>query len=541
MGYNKPGIEFYQVQKSQTPILVAPDLEGVVVGRAYWWQDPTWDNPGDPLHHSISSTVYDGTADVTIALSTINPVYNDIGTDSALVVVDLLGISGPDTGVTKHLLNGTDFTVATNVITLKGKYNDADLDGTSTYQVKVGFRAKLPTATGYNTLISLKDIEEILGDTVSWNPLAFGSYIAMLNSARSMNALVVAPTSTATDSIEALALKEVYAIAPMAHEAGLVTAIASHVNSLSEPVNKKERVAFVNEDVLDETASSMSSSERLTFAQGTRDTNAAYQNKRLASIFPDAVYIVETRHISTIKPSWINTSFASSTTKSFATGPYPKFLKDTIVGGIKYKAGQDITETIWTALHNANWGTTNGLVTVYAPVPGFYYAAQSMGQLIGTSPAQPLTNVPGGGLAMTIGSQDIFTEAELNVMAEGGTWIMTQDSPTGPIYCRHQMTTDISSVAKRELSIVCALDYTAKFLRKGLKPYIGRYNITPAFLKLVETILVGSGLYLVREGIVKDLKVLSVTQDENNPDTLYIDINILVNYPVNYIKIKLIF
>jgi hypothetical protein len=129
----------------------------------------------------------------------------------------------------------------------------------------------------------------------------------------------------------------------------------------------------------------------------------------------------------------------------------------------------------------------------------------------------------------------------LNKIAEGGTWIYVQDNKVAPIYCRHQQSTDVTSVAKREMSITKALDYTAKFVRNGLKPYIGRYNITPAYLKLVETILNGISRYLVREGIIGDMKVLSVKQDDINPDTIYVDVEIKVLYPVNYIKVTLIF
>jgi hypothetical protein len=126
-------------------------------------------------------------------------------------------------------------------------------------------------------------------------------------------------------------------------------------------------------------------------------------------------------------------------------------------------------------------------------------------------------------------------------MAEGGVWIYTQDSIGSPLYCRHQMSTDATSIAKRELSITKALDFVAKFIRKGLKPYIGNRNITPAFIKLVETVLNGISRYLVREGYIEDMKVLSVKQDGDAPDTIYIDINIKVLYPVNYIKVTLMF
>jgi hypothetical protein len=36
MAYVKPGVEVTQVQNTSTPVLIAPDLESVVIGQSYW-------------------------------------------------------------------------------------------------------------------------------------------------------------------------------------------------------------------------------------------------------------------------------------------------------------------------------------------------------------------------------------------------------------------------------------------------------------------------------------------------------------------------
>lgn len=90
MAYRKPGIEIDQVQRSQTPVLVTPDLEAAVVGNPYWWQDPTWDNPSDSLRHSVASTSFTGgSGSATYTLSGINSSYHDVAGDESLTVVDL--------------------------------------------------------------------------------------------------------------------------------------------------------------------------------------------------------------------------------------------------------------------------------------------------------------------------------------------------------------------------------------------------------------------------------------------------------------------
>ena len=55
MAYVKPGVEVTQVQNTATPVLVAPDLEAVVVGKGYYWQDPTLDSSEYSVSYSGDS------------------------------------------------------------------------------------------------------------------------------------------------------------------------------------------------------------------------------------------------------------------------------------------------------------------------------------------------------------------------------------------------------------------------------------------------------------------------------------------------------
>ena len=181
-------------------------------------------------------------------------------------------------------------------------------------------------------------------------------------------------------------------------------------------------------------------------------------------------------------------------------------------------------------------------VNVLCPVPGYYLAAASAGMVSGQTPEQGFTNVSiGGSIPRLKYSGDFFSEANLNTMASGGNYIMWQANGSAPISSRHQMSTNVSSVELQELSIIKSIDFVAKFIRSALVPYIGRYNITDSFLSMVRTILNGQATFLRREGHVSDLKVLKVEQDTVSPDRVLVELNILVLYPVNYIKITLQF
>ena len=111
----------------------------------------------------------------------------------------------------------------------------------------------------------------------------------------------------------------------------------------------------------------------------------------------------------------------------------------------------------------------------------------------------------------------------------------------GTVSCRHQLSTDMSSVETRELNITKSVDYTAKFIRNSVSGFIGRSLITPAFLQVLGNIIAGLGSTLVKEGRLNGFKVTSVTQDVVSKDTVLVTIEIQPKYPVNYIKIQLIF
>ena len=533
MAYVKPGVEIVQEARTTTPALITPDLEGVLIGNGFYWQDPS-------LEESIvTGTRYDGTSTV-VALSGINSIFYDVTGLEELVIVDLITVSGNGIGEVTHLVYTSDYTVANNSVTISANVGYQ----ANEYQIRIGYLAnKNASDYGFKVLYSLADLEETVGKPVSWNPLAFATRLAMLNSGRQVNIVNVSGmTELDMDyGVELLETREIYAIGSITHNIDVGT-LQIHVDSMSAAESKKERIAIVNvPQPWAGTAFSTDSTEKTNTATAIRDSNISWLNRRVIITHPDVAYITETRHISTISPTWIQNSFTGTAPAFAAYQLKAKFAFDVFVGGKKYKAGTEITAAIWAEVRDAGWAGGDGMVTVKVPVPGYYYNALVVGQVIGQFPEQPLTNLPTTGLDEVYGSSDYYNEAQLNLIAEGGTYIMMQNNPSSPIVSRHQLTTDMTQVSKREVSIVKTLDYVAKFIRKSMVPYIGRYNITPAFLKLVNSILISISLYLTREGRIADMKILSVAVDDIAPDTIRVTVDIKVKYPVNYIKITLLF
>jgi len=536
MAYVKPGVEIVQEAKTTTPALITPELEGVLIGNGFYWQDPSLEDS------VVKNVTYKGQS-TTIALSGINSVFYNVTGLEDMVVVDLITVSGNGIGNVVHLEYTTNYTVSNNSVTLLTNTNYQN----NVYQVRIGYLARKNASDyGYKTLYSLADVEETIGEPVSWNPLAFGARLAMLNSGRTINVVNVSGMTTndienAVDSV--LGTRDVYAVAPVTHNVS-IGAMKTHVDTYSLPINKKERIVIMNQDLSgfwSGTPFSSNNTDKTNTVTAIRDANISHLNRRVILTHPDVAYITETRHITTISPTWITKSFLNTSAGFASYGLKARFAFDTFINNKKYKAGTEITTAIWQELRDAGWGGSSGSVTVKVPVPGYYYPCLVVGQIVGETPEQPLTNLPTTGLEETYGSSDYYNEAQLNILAEGGTYIMVQANPNAPIVSRHQLTTDMTQVSKRELSIVKSLDYVAKFIRKSMVPYIGRYTITPAFLKLINSILISISLYLTREGRISDMKINSVSVDELSPDTIRVTVDIKVKYPVNYIKVTLLF
>ena len=533
MAYNKPGIDITQVESTSTPALNTPDLEAVVLGQSYWGQTET-----------EATAKYNSVAVLNLDLSTVNSDHHDVTGNESLVVVDLLSF-----GARKPLVKGTDFNITTTsgvstIVIASGIQNGGVnlVNGA----VFVSYRTKNDAALGYNILDSVDTVKTLYGEPTSWNTTAYGSLLAMANSGTAVNAYAMSgSTNTYVGSaLDFLETKEVYALGILSQESNMSTtvgAVSTHVTNMSLPENRKERLAFVDKEItFTGTAYSETTAEKVTTAEGIRAANAALGNKRLFSVHPDIAYVEEKRHLSTLSPTFIAASFSDSTDKTIGVGPLLAILKSNLtLNGKTYLKGTLITAALFATMLTY-YRTEDMTLTALVPVPGYYYCASNVGSVVGKTPEKPITNVAQAGFYDAKGSTDYYSESQLNIMAEGGTFIMEQKAPN-TLVSRHQLSTDASTIARRELSVTTQLDYTAKFIRKALDPHIGKRTIDPAFLTLVETTIISVGFYLKRQGYINDLKVVSVVQSESNPDTLLVDVSVLLKYPANYIQIRLIF
>jgi hypothetical protein len=170
---------------------------------------------------------------------------------------------------------------------------------------------------------------------------------------------------------------------------------------------------------------------------------------------------------------------------------------------------------------------------------GFYMCAAVAGMIGQQLPQQSFTNFPMTGFTKVIGSNDYFTNKQLNIIAAGGNYVIVQDARGVPLTSRMALTTDMTSVETRTDSINKIVDYTAKFMRVGLKNFIGRFNITSSFIDTLSHVSQGLLGFLQDTGVLVGSTLNNIVQDENSPDTVLIDITLDVPYPCNYIRLVL--
>jgi hypothetical protein len=151
---------------------------------------------------------------------------------------------------------------------------------------------------------------------------------------------------------------------------------------------------------------------------------------------------------------------------------------------------------------------------------------------------QPFTQVPIQGVSKVYGVDDTFTEDQMDTVADGGRYLVINFG--GQVVSRHSRSTDTSSIEARELSITKQIDKLAKSLRNTNRNFIGRYVITPNFLDMLTMANQGALEKEVLLGTVNGAKLVSILQDESNPDTILEEVEVQPAYPCNKIRITIV-
>lgn len=430
-------------------------------------------------------------------------------------------------------------------------------------------------------------LENALSPVDASNPLALGLFFAMLN------APGIQVTGLGVDEISAdapfgtldafsraasfLEGKEVYAIAPLTNDASVHQVFSTHVTVMSSPANKGERVAIINVETPTTRADTLVASGSGDRISGTIfDTNIsnltalvlnadispigtipAAEGLQLDIASDDKKYSVASISGDQVT---IRTSFSPGenddgyyATTNLPAGLIQEAFTISVRGAPLTIAGlpdyDGIAETVagvgrgyanrrlWMTFPDQVAATVNGLETV---LPGFYASAAIAGMVGQNPPQQSFTRFPMTGFTKVMGSNDKFNSRQLNIMAGGGAWIIIQEAQGAPLISRFAITTDGTSIEVRTDSITKIVDFVAKFLRRALLNYIGRFNITQGFLDSLGNVIDGLGGFLIDNSILLGFNLNQIAQDTDAPDTVIVDVGLDVPYPCNFIRLTLV-
>lgn len=436
---------------------------------------------------------------------------------------------------------------------------------------------------------STTSLSASLSPITTANPLGLGLFCALINAP---GAEVVGlgvdeisadqPFGTLegfTRAAEYLEGFEVYAIAPLTHDQLVAQVFNTHVTFMSEPENKGERIVLWNPAVptnkLDTLVISGTDGDALTST--TFDTKVASLTTKVnnAGVSPlgtiattsglyldiagdDKRYSIQSISGSVVT---IRTTFAAGDNED---GYYSEsaLVPASVIGetfairvrgapltvaGVTDKAavaetmqalGQSfLNRRFWMTFPDQCASTIEGVEQL---IDGFYLNAAIAGMIGQQPPQQSFTNFPMTGFTRVIGSNDSFSQRHLDVMAAGGTYIIVQDAAGAPLISRMALTTDLTSIETRTDSITKVVDFTAKFLRKGLKNFIGRFNITQGFLDSLGSVIQGLLGVLIETSVLIGAQLNNIIQDVDAPDTVLIEVTLDVPFPCNYLKLVLV-
>lgn len=421
---------------------------------------------------------------------------------------------------------------------------------------------------GLITISSEADIEQYLGPIHQDNPLALGA--AMVNQAGGTAGghvfFALATDGTGPEAFqEAFDLlqttEDVYFIVPLSQSQTIHTMAKAHVELMSQPEMKGERVALLC-PAFPVPVQAIPPNSTDVPATGTVDSLDAYKFKSttvdwtLAAV-GNLVWAVDTVTFAKVTSYRIKTiDIPNSTVTVF--NPFPvlsanvTFVVETftltkteeaesIRDYAKAFGSKRVVCMVPDQIKLTYTDKTPAVpqdVTVL--VPGYYACCAFAGYRSNVDPSQPMTNISLPGVQETVHSNTYFMPDQLNTIAEGGNTILIQRTKSTPAYVRHQLTTNMQSIEERELSITVAVDYCAKVMRIGLRPYIGKHNITDELLTQLRGIAESLLRALVEGFVVRQGSTLTrLEQNTDRPDEVDLDISLVVFYPCNRINVTL--
>lgn len=402
-----------------------------------------------------------------------------------------------------------------------------------------------------------------LDQIVPENPAAFAAFISLQTAAVETNLLALNSTFLSDELIsyqnafDVLSLTEMYAINILTHSSSAHTALKSHCETLSLPTNKLERVGVANRKLV--TTSTVVDTVVTGGSEGFAGTGNLVLTSAVSEFITDGV--VPGHFILVTAPSNVKGRYkiasvdsqtqvtVSGTVAAAQTGVTFTVDKDlqkneqaNVIAAYASSLGSRRMVFVWP---DEVKGPVGSLVR---SLPGYFLGATVGALTTGLPTQQGLTNLSVSFFTGVRHSTKYFDRDQLNTIAGGGVMIFTQDVlDVTALYVRHQLTTDTSAIKFQEFSITKNVDFIAKFIRNNHRQFIGQYNIVDSTFDDLKSNATGLLKFLKENtrlpkigGVIRGGKLVSITQDPVNIDTIIEKYRLDIPVPLNNLDITII-
>jgi hypothetical protein len=439
------------------------------------------------------------------------------------------------------------------------------------------------TSSAIDSVRDLASITEKLGTVHPDNPLAQGVYDAVLNAQNMQVYFIGVQTDDLAGYAEAIQISEksdkVYSFVPLTFDRTIQDAVVAHVNAYSTPDVGRWRIAWLsvpdqktklmydldeNGDsyyatITDNTAVSGTQINLVTVEgakfidDGIRPNDTIRINFRLNA---DGEHVYDEYVVDRVRTNTqllITTKLsreipAAAKTKIQVVRNYTRSERAANIAAIGGNYNNRRVRVVFPDTYK--YGNA-ALGEVSVTKQGYIAAAGLAGLRSGVVPHQGLTN------SEFLGATDLskvvleFSQSELDLMAEKGIWLITQEVVGATPYVRHQLTTDERSLNTSEDSITTNVDSISYALKDVLAPFIGRYNVNPENILEIRYAIAAqlrfraNDTYVARAGnqlvsFVEKDDIVRIEQNATYKDRVDVEVRLHVPYPLNYINLRLL-
>jgi len=178
-------------------------------------------------------------------------------------------------------------------------------------------------------------------------------------------------------------------------------------------------------------------------------------------------------------------------------------------------------------------------------IPSRFLACEIAGLRSAVPPHRPLSETE---IQSVTSAHPMYTRYEpddLDDIAANGVMVVTQEVPNGPVFIRHQLTTEVSKGnLYYEDSVGVVMDYIGLLTEDTFRPYRGKVNINRRTLAILEDRFTSMLENLTKTDledpdgpVLAYTRDISVTQVPNHPDRVRMRAVLGVQLPLNQIEV----